>query len=95
MKSSQAKSLNPKMLLRVRTGKKAAWEKIPWKHPYRDPFQWCFPKVRGTFSGPPIIRTVVFWSLHGGPPSWEISNVQASTLRTFMPKNGNSNGKDT
>ena len=26
------------------------------------------PKIRGTFSGVPIIRTVVFWGLNWGPP---------------------------
>ena len=27
-----------------------------------------FPKIRGTFLGVPIIRTVVFWGLYWGPP---------------------------
>ena len=29
---------------------------------------WGFPKIRGTFSGVPIIRNIVFWGLSGGPP---------------------------
>ena len=29
---------------------------------------WGFPKIRGTFIGVPIIRTVVFWGLFWGPP---------------------------
>ena len=29
---------------------------------------WGFPKIRGTFLGVPIIRTIVFWGLYGGPP---------------------------
>ena len=29
---------------------------------------WEFPKIRGTFLGFPIIRTVVFWGLYLGPP---------------------------
>ena len=28
---------------------------------------WGFPKIRGTFLGVPIIRTIVFWGLHWGP----------------------------
>ena len=27
-----------------------------------------FPKIRGTFLGVPIIRTIVFWGLYWGPP---------------------------
>ena len=27
-----------------------------------------FPKIRGTFLGVPIIRTIVFWCLYLGPP---------------------------
>ena len=26
-----------------------------------------FPKIRGTFLGVPIIRTIVFWGLYWGP----------------------------
>ena len=29
---------------------------------------WGFPKIRGTFLGVPIIRTIVFGSLYWGPP---------------------------
>ena len=29
---------------------------------------WGFPKIRGTFLGVPIIRTIVFWGLHWGSP---------------------------
>ena len=29
---------------------------------------WGFPKIRGTFLGVPIIRTIVFWGLYSGPP---------------------------
>ena len=28
---------------------------------------WEFPKIRGTFLGVPIIRTIVFWGLYWGP----------------------------
>ena len=28
---------------------------------------WGFPKIRGTISGVPIIRTIVFWGLYWGP----------------------------
>ena len=28
---------------------------------------WEFPKIRGTFLGVPIIRTLVFWGLYWGP----------------------------
>ena len=28
---------------------------------------WRFPKIRGTFLGIPIIRTIVFWGLYWGP----------------------------
>ena len=28
---------------------------------------WGFPKIRGTFLGVPIIRTIVFWGLYWGP----------------------------
>ena len=29
---------------------------------------WGFPKIRGTLLEVPIIRTIVFWGLHWGPP---------------------------
>ena len=29
--------------------------------------KWGFPKIRGTFLGVPVIRTIVFWGLYGGP----------------------------
>ena len=29
--------------------------------------KWGFPKIRGTFLGVPIIRTIVFWGLYLGP----------------------------
>ena len=29
---------------------------------------WGFPKIRGTFLGVPIIRTIVFWGPYWGPP---------------------------
>ena len=29
---------------------------------------WGFSKIRGTFLGVPIIRTMVFWGLYWGPP---------------------------
>ena len=29
--------------------------------------KWGFPKIRGTFLGVPIIRTVVFWVLYWAP----------------------------
>ena len=29
---------------------------------------WGFPKIRGTLLGVPIIRIIVFWGLHWGPP---------------------------
>ena len=29
--------------------------------------KWGFPKIRGTFLGFPIIRTIVFWGLYWGP----------------------------
>ena len=29
---------------------------------------WEFPQIRGTSLGVPIIRTIVFWGLHWGPP---------------------------
>ena len=28
---------------------------------------WGFPKIRGTYLGVPIIRTIVFWGLYWGP----------------------------
>ena len=28
---------------------------------------WEFPKIKGTFLGVPIIRTIVFWGLYWGP----------------------------
>ena len=30
--------------------------------------KWGFPKIRGTFLGVPIIRIIIFWGLHWGPP---------------------------
>ena len=30
------------------------------------PFIWGFPKIRGTFLGVPIIRTIVYWGLYWG-----------------------------
>ena len=27
---------------------------------------WGFPKIRSTILGDPIIRTIVYWGLHGG-----------------------------
>ena len=29
---------------------------------------WGFPKIRGTFLGVPIIRTIVYWGLYWVPP---------------------------
>ena len=29
--------------------------------------KWWFPKIRGTFLGVPIIRTIVYWGLFWGP----------------------------
>ena len=29
-----------------------------------------FPKIRGTSLGAPIIRTIVYWGLYWGPPSF-------------------------
>ena len=29
--------------------------------------KWGFPKIRGTLSGIPIIRIIIFWGLHWGP----------------------------
>ena len=29
---------------------------------------WGFPKIRGTFLGVPIIRTIVFWGVYWGTP---------------------------
>ena len=37
----------------------------------RDGGIWGFPKIRGTFLGVPIIRTVVFGGLYWGPLFWE------------------------
>ena len=31
--------------------------------PYQG-FIWGFPKIKGTFLGVPIIRTIVFWGLY-------------------------------
>ena len=28
---------------------------------------WGFPKIRDTILGAPVIRTIVFWGLYGGP----------------------------
>ena len=28
---------------------------------------WRFPKIRGTFLGVPMIRTIVYWGLYWGP----------------------------
>ena len=28
---------------------------------------WVFPKIRGTFLGAPIIRSIKFWGLYWGP----------------------------
>ena len=36
------------------------WIKKTW-------FKWGFPKIRGTFLGVPIIRTIVYWDLYWGP----------------------------
>ena len=33
-----------------------------------DVFKWGLPKMRGTFLGVPIIRTIVFWGLYWGLP---------------------------
>ena len=30
---------------------------------------WGLPKIRGTFLGVPIRRTIVYWGLYWGPPS--------------------------
>ena len=29
--------------------------------------KWGFPKIKGTFLGVPIIRTIVYWGLYWGP----------------------------
>ena len=31
------------------------------------------PKIRGTIWGVQIIRLMIFWALHQGPPTWEIT----------------------
>ena len=32
---------------------------------------WGFPKIRGTFLGIPIIRTIVYWGRNWGSLIWE------------------------
>ena len=32
---------------------------------------WGLPKIRGSYLGVPIIRTIVFWGLYWGPLFWE------------------------
>ena len=49
---------------------------------------WGFPKIRGTFLGVPIIRTIVFGGVYIGVPLfWESTNwlfgVYASELRHY------------
>ena len=33
--------------------------------------KWGFPKIRGTFLGVPIIRTIIYWGLYWGTLFWE------------------------
>ena len=43
---------------------------------------WGFPKIRGTFLGVPIIRTIVFRVLYWGPPilgNYHIFSFSGST----------------
>ena len=50
---------------------------------------WVFPKIRGTFLGVPIIRTIAFWGLYWGPPTlgnYHISVIQGR-LRTLKCDN--------
>ena len=47
---------------------------------------WGFPKIRGTFLGVPIIRTIVFWSLYWGTlilgnyHLWSLEGMPSSSL---------------
>ena len=34
---------------------------------FRDISIWAFPKIRGTLLGAPIMRTIIFSGLYGGP----------------------------
>ena len=50
-------------------------------------FTWGFPKIRGTFLGVPIIRTIVYWGLYWGPPilgNYHMTSVQLSFLKLFL-----------
>ena len=48
---------------------------------------WGFPKIKGTFLGVPIIRTIVLWGLYWGPPilgNYHIIPNAASQTRAMM-----------
>ena len=40
---------------------------------------WRFPKIRGTFSGVPIVRIIVYWGLYWGPLIGGIYHVGLGT----------------
>ena len=48
---------------------------------------WRFPKVRNTFLGAPIIRTIVFWGLYWGPHilgNYHMGVTEPGTLKHAM-----------
>ena len=43
---------------------------------------WGLPKIRGSFLGVPIIRTIVFWGLYWGPPFLGNSHLELGQVCT-------------
>ena len=49
---------------------------------------WGFTKIRDTFLGVPIIRTIVYWGLLGFPLFWETTISSHEDLILIMPAGG-------
>ena len=71
-----------KALARVQTLKRKLWGSVDGPQQ-----RWGFPKIRGTFLGVPIIRTIGFLGLYWGPPilgnyqvEWGLGVAQGTTL---------------
>ena len=46
-------------------------------------YKWRFPKLRGTFLGAPIVRTVVFWGLYWALPIF-LNSFEGGPVGDFM-----------
>ena len=44
--------------------------------------KWGFPKIRGTFWGVPIIRTIVYRGLYWGTQFWETTKYWENKMET-------------